>query len=137
LLEKQLDGLTHAKNLILRTLDCATKPLGTDPTGREYWTLTPGFPEREHAEDLLGLRTPLEVPRTAKERADYMEKATKSEAERRKMDQWSWLVAVWGSEPGSDTGEQRWWGFWKPEDIEQLANWVKFTDIGMSLFLVR
>ena len=73
------------------------------------------------------------------------------EAKREELWNWDWFVAVWGSRPegavvapdphheedGDATdddeeyeredereGSERWWAFWRPEDIRNLSRWI-------------
>ena len=70
------------------------------------------------------------------------------ESRREELWNWDWFVAVWGRKPegaivapdphreedGGDTtdeeeededeGKERWWAFWKPEDIRNLSRWI-------------
>ena len=74
------------------------------------------------------------------------------ESKREELWNWSWFVAVWGRRPegaviapdphrdededgdatddeddedeGGPGGTERWWAFWRPEDIRNLSRWV-------------
>ncbi|KAF9227409.1 hypothetical protein BS17DRAFT_800432 [Gyrodon lividus] len=112
----------------LKVCSCAyvprISPLGIDMEERIYWALTPGINEREAALDHLqsysqGLRRkPLIL----------------SEENRSTLKKWSWFIAVWGERPpvaertdgeGDGENEERWWGFWDPEEITKLVSWIQ------------
>jgi hypothetical protein len=76
------------------------------------------------------------------------------ELKREELWNWDWFVAVWGRKPegalvtpeqhldedGEDTsdededdeaegghgGSERWWAFWRPEDIRNLSRWIAY-----------
>jgi hypothetical protein len=108
-------------------------PLGLDASKREYWALNPGISEREHAEEILihGLAEARNnKPGKARDNAEFKRIGMRTEADRREMDRWSWFVAVWGRKPRTVAHEdgdedERWWGFWKPADIQALAHWIE------------
>lgn len=105
-----------------------------------YWVLTPGQGEREAVQDILTV--PSEKKGTSSRRhARSTRTFTAPSADRRgAMDDWTWLVAVWGTKPPSpskptkdltkantEDEEEQWWGFWDPIDITDLAEWVDIT----------
>jgi len=59
------------------------------------------------------------------------------ESQRKALRHWSWFVAVWGRKPADaiavgneeDVGmsydeKEEWWGFWEPDQIRNLAQWI-------------
>lgn len=113
-------------------------PLGRDLDGRLYYALTPGFGESEAAINLLrGKNVKVKV---GKKRGGF------SEDDRKEMERWNWFVAVWGRKPegaievkherdddededddnesAEDTDEDAWWGFWQPDEIVKMADWL-------------
>ncbi|KAI0066131.1 hypothetical protein BV25DRAFT_1897659 [Artomyces pyxidatus] len=114
-------------------------PLGIDNDGRQYFALSPSMVEREAAFALLA--------GDWKKGGKAKGRAVVSEDERRGMRRWGWFVAVWGTKPElekeeekgkralkgktsesedeeEEEGVDRWWGFWKPEDVRILAQWI-------------
>lgn len=114
--------------------------------GRSYWALSPGLDEREAAIDLLAVSAGSKDGARAKGRTIKGKRAAEEE-ERKGMKRWSWFVAVWGKRPDDadvrlvhktstdsdedsedseeeDDGEEKWWGFWEPEEIRRLAAYV-------------
>lgn len=112
-------------------------PLGTDDDGRVYYALFPGVAERESALEYLGS--------AASEKTFKLKKKCPlpSAEERMEMREWSWFVGVWGRDPApadrrgsaesdsdsdseadADPNAEKWWGFWQPDDITQLAQWI-------------
>lgn len=107
-------------------------PLGRDVDGRVYYTLTPGLAERDAALECVkgegrgGKRRRL-TPRVISER------------DRKEMGKWSWAVMVWGRMPegavkltkdeeADEVGNgESWWGFWEPEQVRRLADYVART----------
>lgn len=76
------------------------------------------------------------------------------ESKREELWNWDWFVAVWGRKPegaditpdpypdedggdatdddeddeaeGAHEGSERWWAFWRPEDIRHLSGWIAY-----------
>lgn len=99
--------------------------LGTDAAGREYYALSPGYAESETAVEYLE-RAANEKPAKAKKKAHVL-----STEERSGLQEWSWFVAVWGKKPdeggaskSTEGNTEKWWGFWEPEEISKLAEWI-------------
>jgi len=115
--------------------------LGMDHDGRTYYTLSPGVVEREVGFEYLEVVS-ADKPRKLKKKGRIL-----AAEERSKMKEWSWFVSVWGKKPPlegpsnaqpakSDTitissdeedGEEeveKWWGFWEPEEIVKVADWI-------------
>lgn len=107
-------------------------PLGGDNEGRIYFVVSPGVGESEAAVQLInGKDTRVKIGR----------KRVFTEDDRREMQRWSWFVAVWGKKPEGaleaesldtdddgdderDENEECWWGFYQPEEITKLADWL-------------
>ena len=102
-------------------------PLGTDEDGRIYYALSPGVAEREAAlEYLVAASSEKQAKLKKKGRVLTME-------ERGDMQEWSWFVAVWGKpypkagrtdNSDEDGDESKWYGFYEPEEINRLAEWI-------------
>ncbi|KIK90793.1 hypothetical protein PAXRUDRAFT_151092 [Paxillus rubicundulus Ve08.2h10] len=113
-------------------------PFGRDLEGRVYWALTPGMNEREAALDHLQSYS---QGRTGKSTSRARRKPlVPSEEDRSALKKWSWFLAVWGERPpvaertivhdpdnSEEEGdsEERWWGFWDPEEIKKLVSWIQ------------
>lgn len=118
--------------------------LGMDNEGRTYYALSPGILEREAAFEYL------EVACSDKARKLKKKARTLSAEDRSEMKEWSWFVGVWGKKPLSegqsknsqsatkrhmnndadtsnekdDEDVEKWWGFWEPEEIVNVADWI-------------
>ncbi|KAI0949235.1 hypothetical protein AcW1_008909 [Taiwanofungus camphoratus] len=108
-------------------------PLGQDHEGRVYYAMTPGPGEREAALRLIaGKGGKVKISRR---RGGF------SKDDRKSMRWWSWFIAVWGRMPegalqakDDDDSEEdeedenedadAWWGFWDPEEIRRVAEWI-------------
>ena len=113
--------------------------LGTDHDGRTYHALSPGVLEREVGFEYLEVVS-ADKPRKLKKGR------TLAAEDRSKMKEWSWFVSVWGKKPhcegrsndaqpvkndtissDEEDGEEeveKWWGFWEPEEIVKVADWI-------------
>lgn len=104
-------------------------PAGQDHEGRMYYFLTPSEAEREAALQLI-------AGKDAKVKLNRR-RGGLTEEERRAMRRWSWIVAIWGTLPkGAQENEAdevddeeasdcpRWWGFYEPEEIRKMAEWI-------------
>jgi hypothetical protein len=113
-----------------------------DHDGRTYYALSPGALEREVGFEYLEVVSTADKPRKLKKGRIL------AAEDRSKMKEWSWFVSVWGKKPpydgrpnaqpakndtmGSDgeDGEdeeedvEKWWGFWEPEEIIKVADWI-------------
>ena len=104
-----------------------------DNEGRTYYALSPGVLEREHTFEYLEV--------ASSDKANKLKKKGHILAaeDRGKMKEWSWFVSVWGKKPlpddhpQADTSDQKedreeetekWWGFWEPEEIVKVADWI-------------
>jgi hypothetical protein len=114
--------------------------LGTDNEGRTYYALSPGVIEREVAFEYLEVVS-ADKPRKLKKKGRILTVEDRSE-----MKEWSWFVSVWGKKPLSegqsknsqpaendtnnsdeedeDEETEKWWGFWEPEEIVKVADWI-------------
>ncbi|KAL5524077.1 hypothetical protein ACEPAG_8250 [Sanghuangporus baumii] len=75
-------------------------PLGRDSQGRVYYASS-AFLRKDK-------RAKVKVP---------------DEEEREEMQKWGWFLAVWGRGAILER-EERWWGFYDPAEIRQLAKWL-------------
>jgi hypothetical protein len=111
-----------------------------DHDGRTYYALSPGVLEREVGFEYL------EVVSTDKARKLKKKGRTLAAEDRSKMKEWSWFVSVWGKKPpfevrsntqpakndtissdeedGEEEEVEKWWGFWEPEEIVKVADWI-------------
>lgn len=107
--------------------------LGRDLDGRVYYVLSPGSGEYEAAMQLVhGHDGKVKL---GKRRGMW------TEDDRQELQKWSWFVSVWGRKPegaqvperGDDEESEEdeeddhgdaWWGFWQPEEIYKLAEWI-------------
>ena len=113
--------------------------LGMDHDGRTYYALSPGVLEREVSFEYLEVVS-ADNPRKLKKKG-----RTLAAEDRCKMKEWSWFVSVWGKKPpfegrsntqsvkndtislDEENGEEdveKWWGFWEPEEIVKVADWI-------------
>lgn len=118
--------------------------LGTDDEGRTYYALSPGVLEREIAFEYL------EAASADKTRKLKKKGRTLAAEDRSQMKEWSWFISVWGKKPlaeglsqdleppkkrldldeadtsdNKEDGEnEKWWGFWEPEEIVKVADWI-------------
>lgn len=133
----QITNIENALKIIVPSFSPRFTPMGTDDDGRVYYALFPGVAERESALEYL--------ESAASEKTFKLKKKCPlpSAEERMEMREWSWFVAVWGRDPtpvdrrsaverdsdsdseiDEDPNAEKWWGFWQPDDITQLAQWV-------------
>jgi len=110
-----------------------------DHDGRTYYALSPGVLEREVGFEYLEVVS-TDKPRKLKKKGRIL-----AADDRSKMKEWSWFVSVWGKKPPgeghsnaqparNDTDEEdgenededveKWWGFWEPEEIVKVADWI-------------
>ena len=113
--------------------------LGVDQDGRTYYALSPGVAEREVGFEYLEVVS-ADKPRKLKKKGRTLAAEDRSE-----MKEWSWFVGVWGKKPpcegrsntqlanddiissNEEDGEEeveKWWGFWEPEEIVKVADWI-------------
>ncbi|OSD07103.1 hypothetical protein PYCCODRAFT_1456638, partial [Trametes coccinea BRFM310] len=134
--KEALAAIEHAHKVAM--CECVPRfaPLGRDADGRVYFALTPGMIEREAAVDLLeGGKGEV---RWGKRRG------VADDAQRKRMRLWSWHLAVWGRKPegaqvaklaqddggatedeeDGDRDAECWWGFWQPEEVAKLSQWL-------------
>ncbi|KAH9859078.1 hypothetical protein C2E23DRAFT_716870 [Lenzites betulinus] len=130
-----LSAIEHAQRVAAAECIPRFAPLGRDADGRVYYALTPGIIEREAAVNFLeGDKGNVRLGKR---------RGVADEAQRKRMRQWSWFVAVWGLKPegaevaklshddddAEDEGEadedaEGWWGFWQPEEVAKLSEWL-------------
>ncbi|KAI9067407.1 hypothetical protein FKP32DRAFT_1609544 [Trametes sanguinea] len=134
--KEALAAIEHAHKVAMSECVPRFAPLGRDTDGRVYFALTPGMIEREAAVDLLEGGTG-EV-RWGKRRG------VADEAQRKRLRHWSWFLAVYGRKPEGaqvansvggdgnvgvgaeeeDGDAEGWWGFWQPEEVAKLSEWL-------------
>ncbi|KAE9411185.1 hypothetical protein BT96DRAFT_982958 [Gymnopus androsaceus JB14] len=126
----KITGLENAAKVIASAFIPRFTPLGSDSDGRIYWALTPGVYDREYALDYIASRQP-QGPKSKKPR-NRKHRVQKEESDRKALKEWTWFLAVWGTEPtamgASATADKQWWGFWDPVEIHRLAEWISVTN---------
>ncbi|KIK67136.1 hypothetical protein GYMLUDRAFT_37176 [Collybiopsis luxurians FD-317 M1] len=137
--KSRVQGFENAAKVIAPAFTPRFSPLGTDASGRTYWALTPGIHDREYAFSHIASRLSdaLQSRKTRKRRHRHQ----KEEEDREALKDWAWFLAVHGTKPSgkgknltSDANESpaadrpRWWGFWDPEEIHKLAEWLSITN---------
>ncbi|KAI0690517.1 hypothetical protein BC835DRAFT_1521597 [Cytidiella melzeri] len=136
--QQRIEDLEYAHRLASLRYISRFSPLGRDADGRVYYAMTPGMGESDASMNLLkGKDGRVKVGR---KRGGF------TEDDREEMERWSWFVAVWGrkpdgaeearhhtldeeeGEPADDSEEECWWGFWQPQEVQKIAEWltVKF-----------
>ncbi|KAI0821692.1 hypothetical protein BC628DRAFT_1523476 [Trametes gibbosa] len=132
-----LSAIEHALSVAMAECIPRLAPLGRDADGRVYYALTPGMIEREDTVNLL--EDDKRDIRLGKRRG------VADESQRQRMRHWSWFIAVWGRKPegaevsklshddndleeeeeaDEDEDAQGWWGFWQPEEVAKLSEWL-------------
>ncbi|KDR75076.1 hypothetical protein GALMADRAFT_156959 [Galerina marginata CBS 339.88] len=139
----QISNIDNSLKIISRSFVPRFTTLGTDDGGRTYYALSPSPAEREAAFEYL------EVASSEKAAKPKKKGRILSSEGRREMREWSWFVAVWGKKPPLSSEEQKanvarkmevdggdaddneddadvekWWGFWEPEGIVKVAEWI-------------
>ncbi|KAF9501951.1 hypothetical protein BDN71DRAFT_1438703 [Pleurotus eryngii] len=120
---QKLDGMTK---ILSHAYTPRSGYLGQDAEGRTYWALSPGMPEREEA--LTFLEACKEVEGKGKKAKGR--RSVPSVVNGEELEDWSWFVAVWGSEPrnagakSKPDDEDAWWGIWEPAEIRKLSQWL-------------
>ncbi|KAI0766519.1 hypothetical protein BC629DRAFT_1737547 [Irpex lacteus] len=129
---RTIEELEGAHRLLAPRYISRVSPLGRDADGRIYYAMTPGVGETDAMINLLkGKDGRVKVGR---------KKGGFTEEDRREMERWAWFVAVWGRKPeGADiakrdddeddesdeeSDDECWWGFWQPEEITKMAEWL-------------
>jgi hypothetical protein len=132
--QQTLEDLEYANRLASLRCISRVSPLGRDFDGRVYFAMTPGVGESDASISLLkGKDGRVKVGR---------KKGGFTEEDRREMERWSWFIAVWGRKPqgaevakrdedededeetNDDSDEECWWGFWQPQEIQKVAEWL-------------
>lgn len=127
--------------------------LGRDDEGRRYFASSPSVLEKEAASDTIS--DDLDEVGTTPKKFAFGGVGAMDESKREELWNWDWFVAVYGRRPegaiiapdpyqdedGGDTtdddegddesddehgGSERWWAFWRPEDIRNLSRWVAY-----------
>ncbi|TFY66270.1 hypothetical protein EVG20_g4823 [Dentipellis fragilis] len=139
-----LNALEQAQRVALLAQAPRFARLGSDHEGRQYFALTPGAAEQDAALALLSG----DRKKSGKARG----RAVVNDEDRKALKKWGWFIAVHGQRPepdpnavdkpkgkgkqsaveedGSDDEEdedpaaERWWGFWQPEEIRKVAEWI-------------
>ncbi|KAH9485467.1 hypothetical protein JR316_0002375 [Psilocybe cubensis] len=137
----QITNIDNCLKIVSKSFVPRFTTLGTDDEGRVYYTLSPGATEREAAFEYLEVASS-DKPMKPKKRGRVL-----SKEHQRELRQWSWFVAVWGKRPllspaekavsvkevdhdDSDNeeeeniDEERWWGFYEPEEINKIAEYI-------------
>ncbi|KAF8972987.1 hypothetical protein BDZ97DRAFT_1752045 [Flammula alnicola] len=136
--KEQIANIDNSLKIIGPSFSSRFMALGTDDEGRVYYALSPGVAEREAALGYLQLAANMETSEPKKKGRVL------SSAERSAMREWSWFVGVWGRKPPfipgtsklppsretdvdadeEDEDVEKWWGFWEPDEITKLAEWI-------------
>ncbi|KAJ3886055.1 hypothetical protein GG344DRAFT_82082 [Lentinula edodes] len=129
--KSKVQDIENAAKVLSSAFSPRFSPLGSDPEGRVYWALTPGVSDREYALDYIVSRLP-NAPKSKRPR-NRKQRQQREEEDSRALREWSWFIAVWGKKPhgnGVDEGgdEPQWWGFWDPQEIRNLAEWLSITN---------
>ncbi|KAF8160676.1 hypothetical protein B0H34DRAFT_653698 [Crassisporium funariophilum] len=137
----QIMNIDYAMKIIGPSFATRFRPLGDDNEGRVYYALSPGVSEREAAFEFL--------EGAATDKLSKLKKKGRalSTDDRSDLKEWSWFVAVWGKKPlqpgapqvtkmdidgdtevsgdeNMDADVEKWWGFWEPDEIIKLADWI-------------
>ncbi|KAF8871260.1 hypothetical protein CPB84DRAFT_1830164 [Gymnopilus junonius] len=135
----QILNIDSCSKIISKSFVPRFTTLGVDDEGRTYYALSPSVAEREAAFEYL------QVASSEKHMKPKKKGRVLSTEDRRELRDWSWFIAVWGKIPplspeenakkielDSDneededaaTKEEKWWGFWEPEEISKVADWI-------------
>ncbi|KAJ3549721.1 hypothetical protein NM688_g5151 [Phlebia brevispora] len=125
---RTLQDLEYCGQLVATHYSPRFAPLGRDNDGRIYYALNAGPGEFEASLQLVrGKDSRIKIGRR---------RGPWTADDRRGLQKWSWFVAVWGRKPegakipeededeDEDDHEDAWWGFWQPEEILKLAEWI-------------
>ncbi|KAF8829022.1 hypothetical protein HHX47_DHR3000885 [Lentinula edodes] len=126
-----VQDIENAAKVLSSAFSPRFSPLGSDPEGRLYWALTPGVSDREYALDYIVSRLP-NAPKSKRPR-NRKQRQQREEEDSQALREWSWFIAVWGKKlhgNGVNEGgdEPQWWGFWNPQEIRNLAEWLSITN---------
>ncbi|KAJ3811480.1 hypothetical protein F5876DRAFT_64749 [Lentinula aff. lateritia] len=126
-----VQDIENAAKVLSSAFSPRFSPLGSDPEGRVYWALTPGVSDREYASDYIVSRLP-NAPKSKRPR-NRKQRQQREEEESQALREWSWFIAVWGKKPHGNRAndgedEPQWWGFWDPQEIRNLAEWLSITN---------
>ncbi|KAJ4476905.1 hypothetical protein C8J55DRAFT_516079 [Lentinula edodes] len=129
--KSKVQDIENAAKVLSSAFSPRFSPLGSDPEGRVYWALTPGVSDREYALDYIVSRLP-NAPKSKRPR-NRKQRQQREEEDSQALREWSWFIAVWGKKPhgnGVNEGgdEPQWWGFWNPQEIRNLAEWLSITN---------
>ncbi|KAA1471774.1 hypothetical protein DENSPDRAFT_837845 [Dentipellis sp. KUC8613] len=140
-----INALEQAQRVALLAQAPRFARLGSDHEGRQYFALTPGAAEQDAAMALLS--------GNHKKSGKARGRAVVNTEDRKALKKWGWFIAVHGHRPApdpiavqgpkgkgkhsaleegnsDDEGEdedpaaERWWGFWQPEEIRKVAEWI-------------
>ncbi|KAJ3512259.1 hypothetical protein NLJ89_g3626 [Agrocybe chaxingu] len=130
----QITNIENALKIVGSSFATRFMPLGIDDEGRTYYAMSPGVAEREAALEYLSIAA------SEKSLKPKKKGCVRSISERQLLRDWPWLIAVWGkrgpltpAEPKATTEadednsfnlEEQWWGFWDPEHIDKLAQYI-------------
>lgn len=129
--KSKVQDIENAAKVLSSAFSPRFSPLGSDPEGRLYWALTPGVSDREYALDYIVSRLP-NAPKSKRPR-NRKQRQQREEEDSQALREWSWFIAVWGKKlhgNGVNEGgdEPQWWGFWNPQEIRNLAEWLSITN---------
>jgi len=129
--KQKINDLEHAQRILAYGNTLRFGPLGTDEDGRVYYALSPGLADREAALWLIDGKGNQKLKKGRKQGGGF---TYVDERQRKELMNWSWFVAVWGKKPANakvededeilDNDNEQWWGFWEPEQIKNLSQWI-------------
>lgn len=137
----QITNIDNCLKIVSKSFVPRFTTLGTDDEGRIYYALSPGAAEREAAFEYLEVASS-KKPKKPKKRGRVLSGDVQQE-----LREWSWFVAVWGkrsplsaeeqaildnkmdcdgsdSEDENDVDQEKWWGFYEPEEIAKVAEYI-------------
>ena len=136
----QIANIDNSMKIISTVFAPRFMPLGTDFDDRIYYALSPGVAEREAVFEYI------ELASSEKSSKPKKKGRVLSPSDRQEMREWSWFIVVWGKKPplseaptlgtvqkmdidgttdeSEDETVERWWGFWEPEEISKVAEWI-------------
>ena len=142
--ETRVDDLEKAQLTLISSFTSRFSSLGRDDEGRQYFAFSPSLTEREAAEEIISYTEGGRGRRGTVLASGSVR--TMDESKREELWNWDWFVAVRGRRPADatvapdlyqdeydgdttddeDGKSERWWAFWRPEDIRNLSGWIAY-----------